>query len=614
MKRVSSKLFIQQPNNLTRAFNLLSKNQKNKVSIIVLLQFFLSFLDLIGVAAVGLVGALAVTGVQSQNPGSKVGNVINFLNLENSTLQVQVSILAISAAALFVSKTIISLYLSRRILFFLSRSGAAISGDLVKRLFSQPLSVIQEKSNQERLYSITVGVESATVGLIGNAVNLLADLMLLIVLCIGLFIVDPLLALTTIIFFSTIAVILYFVMTKRAYKLGEVNGELVVSGNQKILEVLESYREALVKNRRQYYSEQIKDLRLNLANITAEFTFMPNISKYVIEISLILGALVISASQFLIQDASHAVSTLGIFMAAGSRLAPAILRIQSSAIQVRVRGGIAKNTLDLLDSLPVTPSELTCIDKFTSEHKDFVSRVTLENVSFSYRENQNAVISDINFTINPGEIVAIAGPSGAGKTTLIDCIIGALKPHSGKVEISGVSPKEAITIWPGAIGYVPQSVVILNGSIRDNLIFGYPENEVSSDLISSALKNSNLYDHVITLEKKIDSQVGDKGIKLSGGQRQRLGIARALISKPRLLVLDEATSSLDGQAEADITESISKFKGQVTTIVIAHRLSTIRNADKVIYMNKGKIEFIGTFEEVRKNVPDFDTQAKLMGL
>jgi ABC-type multidrug transport system fused ATPase/permease subunit len=193
-------------------------------------------------------------------------------------------------------------------------------------------------------------------------------------------------------------------------------------------------------------------------------------------------------------------------------------------------------------------------------------------------------------------------------------MIGALSTDSDCIKISGLSPLEAIEKWPGAIGYVPQDVVILNGTVKENVSFGYATEEVPEALINEALSKAHLFDHVSGLENGINSYVGDKGTKLSGGQRQRLGIARALVSQPKLLILDEATSSLDGKSEADISDSINEFRGEVTTIVIAHRLSTIRTADKVIYMNRGSIEFVGTFDEVRQNVPEFDNQAKLMGL
>jgi hypothetical protein len=166
-------------------------------------------------------------------------------------------------------------------------------------------------------------------------------------------------------------------MSKRARKLGILNGELSISSDQKILEVLNSYREALIKNRRGYYSNQIRDSRVDLANVTAEFSFMPNISKYVVEISLVLGAVLISASQFLLQDASRAVATLGVFLAAGSRLAPAILRLQTSAIQVRVSGGQAKTTLELIKFLSIQDFNPTKSQGFKTMFLDGIEKVKM---------------------------------------------------------------------------------------------------------------------------------------------------------------------------------------------------------------------------------------------
>ncbi len=602
------------PGTVFRSIKILKYNQRRKVLLIVLIQSSLGILDLAGVAAVGLVGALAVTGVQSKVPGNRVGQVLNLLNLESLTIQKQVAILGLLAAFLFVIRTICSIILSRKILYFLARCGAEISGNLVEKMLSQPLTKIQTKSSQETLYALTLGVSAITLGLIGSFTNILTDLTLLIIITTGLFIVDPIMAIVTITFFVFVAFILYLSMSKRALKLGKLNGELSIYGNQKILEVLDSYREALIKNRRSYYANQIRESRTKLADITAEYSFMPNISKYVIEAALILGAVLISAIQFILQDASHAVATLGVFMAAGSRLAPAILRIQSSAIQARVSSGSAIPTLDLIDSISEVRMLKDKIHKFTSNHYDFIPEIKIRNLQFTYPGSDSLALDEVSISIDSGELVAITGPSGAGKTTLIDCVIGALVADSGEILVSGSAPLDAISNWPGAIGYVPQDVIILNGTIKENIEFGFDKEEIPEDLIYEALHKAHLFDHVSELKDGMNSYVGDKGTSLSGGQRQRLGIARALVSKPKLLILDEATSSLDGKSEADISDSINEFRGEVTTLIIAHRLSTIRNADKVIYMNKGKIESIGTFDEVRRNVLEFDNQAKLMGL
>ena len=193
-------------------------------------------------------------------------------------------------------------------------------------------------------------------------------------------------------------------------------------------------------------------------------------------------------------------------------------------------------------------------------------------------------------------------------------MLGVITPTSGKVEISGVCPRKAITNFPGAISYVPQDIYIVSGSILENIVLGYPLDEVDMSEVERAIKLSSLSQYIENLPRGINHQVGENGDKLSGGQRQRLALARALYSNPKILILDEATSSLDGETEAEIAESIRSLKGEITVVMIAHRLSTVRSADVVIYLNDGKIVSTGTFEKVRLEVKEFENQAKLMGL
>ena len=182
------------------------------------------------------------------------------------------------------------------------------------------------------------------------------------------------------------------------------------------------------------------------------------------------------------------------------------------------------------------------------------------------------------------------GPSGSGKTTLVDLLLGVLKPQAGEVLISGEAPERAMCLWPGAISYVPQEISIKNGSVRENVALGYGLSEIADEQIFLALEMASLHKFTSELVDGLDTQVGDKGTSLSGGQRQRLGIARAFFTNPKLLILDEATSSLDGDTEEQITSTISHLRGKATVILIAHRLSTVRNADCVLYINNGEIE------------------------
>ena len=193
-------------------------------------------------------------------------------------------------------------------------------------------------------------------------------------------------------------------------------------------------------------------------------------------------------------------------------------------------------------------------------------------------------------------------------------ILGVLEPDTGEVAISGMKASEVSQKWPGSLSYVPQDVIITNGTIRSNISLGFPEASGSDEMIWDAISVSQLKEYVNGLPDKEFAKVGERGTAMSGGQRQRLGIARALFTKPKLLVLDEATSALDGETEAKLSDAIRTLKGDVTVMLIAHRLSTVREADLVVYLEDGKIMATGTFEEVRATVPNFDRQASLMGL
>ena len=578
------------------------------------MQVTFGFLDLLGVGLVGVIGALAISGVGSQKSGNRVNSVLELLHLENQSFQTQVAILGFAAASLLIGKTIFSIIFTRRTMFFLSRRGARLSSNLISRLFSQSLLTIQSRSMNELMYSVTGGVSVISVGIIGASVNLISDLSLLLVMGVGLFIVDPTIALSIFLIFGAIAFILYRLMHLKAKELGLRQSAIGIKSGEKIFEVINSYRETIVRNRRDFYSREIGKQRLELAEVTAELAFMPNVSKYVMEVTVVLGSIFVSALQFMAQDAVHAVAVLSIFLASSTRIAPAILRIQQASISIRSSIGTAAPTLELIDLLGNIENIDGTEDIVDTEHQGFIASVNIEKVSLTYPNSSKPAVREFTLDITPGQIIAFVGPSGAGKTTIIDSLLGVLEPSGGKILISGMPPLKAITKWSGAISYVPQDVMISNGTIRENVALGFPSECAEDSLIWNALEVAQLSDFVKTLPEGLDSQVGDRGTKISGGQRQRLGIARAMFTKPALLVLDEATSSLDGETEANINESVQNMRGEVTVIMIAHRLSTVRNADLVVYMESGNMVATGNFEEVRKLVPNFDKQAQLMGL
>ena len=600
--------------NFARASKILTRTDRRKLIFVSIAQVGMGFLDLFGIAIIGILGALAITGVQSGVPGNRVSAALQIMRLESFSFQTQVAILAMLAGVLLVGRTLLSIYFTKRILYFLSLRGASISSSLVSRLLRESLLKVQERTTQQTLYSVTAGVNSLVIGVIAVAVSLITDVAVLIVIALGLFYVDPFIAVSSFLFFAAIGLTLYYLMNIRAASLGKRNAILTIASNQKINEVFSSYRELMVRNRRAYYAKEIGEQRVLLARTQAETSFMPNYSKYIFEIAVVVGAILISASQFILHDAGRAIGTLAVFLAAGTRVAPAILRIQQGAVQIKGNMGAAQPTLDLLDELGELSETEFGEDKIDFIHKEFISKIEIKNASLTYPGNSSPSLHQVSVEIEESKIVAIVGPSGAGKTTLVDVLLGVLKPDVGEVQISGVSSIEAISKWPGAISYVPQDVLIVDGTIRHNVALGFPPATLNDEQIMLAIEDSALGDFVNSLPQGLDTEVGEAGAKLSGGQRQRLGIARALYTNPKLLVLDEATSALDGETESLVTESIQKLRGKVTVVMIAHRLSTVRNADVVIYMQSGKVQAVGTFEEVRKAIPNFDHQANLMGL
>jgi ABC-type multidrug transport system fused ATPase/permease subunit len=597
-----------------RSVRVLSRADQRKISVVVFFQIFLGLIDLAGVAAIGMLGSLAVRGVSSQGPGDRVEFVLRYLHLSNQTFQTQAAVLGCLAAGLLIGRTILSVIFARRTLYFLSRRGARVSSSLVSKLLSQNLLAIQARTTQETLYAVTRGVDSITLGVIGVTVTLISDISLLFVMTVGLLLVDPTIAVSTVFVFGCIGYLLYRLLNKQARKLGVNESVFTIANNEKIVEVLNSYRESVVRNRRYFYAKEIEKTKFKLADTLAEISFLPSISKYVIESTVVLGTLIISASQFLLQDASRAVATLSVFMAASTRIAPAVMRIQQGTIGIRQSLGSAEPTLTLIESLEGVEENPEATNSLDISHLGFSPTVDIRNLSLTYPNKIVPALNQVSLEIESGTFVAIVGPSGAGKTSLVDVLLGVLDGTSGSVLISGNPPLQTIAKWPGAIAYVPQDVAMSSGTIRENITLGFPENSEDEGLIHDALRTAQLLTFIESLPQGLDTQVGERGTKLSGGQRQRLGIARAMFTKPKLLVLDEATSALDGQTESDISSSILELKGSATVVMIAHRLSTVRFADLVVYIDGGKILAKGTFEEVRMQVPNFEKQAQLMGL
>lgn len=610
---------------VNKSISMLNSGKRRLLFIVAGIQISLGFLDLIGIALIGLLAAVAVSGIGVNDLPDWVTNGFDQLGLGSWTVSQLSVLLALVAVIVLISKTILSAFLSRRIIRFLANRQADLSARLARDFLSQPLSFVQRWTTSEATYALGSGASAAMVALLGSAITIAAEVFLFSIIGITLLIYDPILTLAVGVFFGIIVFILHRVLGRRTAQYAQVVTDTSIDTLTAVSEALSTYRETTVLNRRDLYVNRYEALVGKYAGANASNSFLMEIPKYILEIALYFGVLLLGVIQFLTKDWAAAAATVALFLAAGSRVIPSLLRVQGAGITIRNASVMAQPTYFMFDTLQRSSTGVTkknadritaamIHDQVNAGFPDFDATVVVNNASLTYPDAPSPALLNASFTVPSGTSIAFVGSTGAGKSTLADVILGVLEPDSGSVTISGLTPRQAIDRWPGAISYVPQAVALVEGTVRDNVALGLPRDTVSDDLVWDALNRAHLADFLKDNREGLETKIGERGFKLSGGQRQRLGIARALYTRPKLLVLDEATSSLDSETERAITETLQELEGNVTTITVAHRLATVRTVDQLLYLDGGVIVAQGTFEEIRNQVPDFEHQASLLGL
>ena len=608
------------------SLKLLTSRDRRRLALITIAQMLTSILDLVGILLLGLVTALSLSVMSSAPQPAIVGSTLEFLGLSNSDPVTVALALAAVAGFLLILKSILNLLLTRRILRFLANRQALVSGRLAAGLLSRPLLQVQQQSSQQTVYTLTGGVSAATVTILSQATIALTETALLVVLAVGVLALSPVVTVFAIVFFAIISIALQRAIAVKAGSRGQRSAHLSVQGIATIQEALRTYREAVVSQRRGLYVERFQYLCRQLAINSTDIQFAAMIPKYVLEIALVVGAGLLALSQLLTKDLPSAVAIIAVFLAAGSRIVPSILRLQGASIGIRTAAGQAAPTYELARELDLEHLTLANADSFGSVnpatirahlekgHDGFDGSISISNAYLSYPGTDTPALAAVSLDLPAGESLAIVGSTGAGKSTLADLILGVLIPDAGVTLIGGLTPAEALANWPGAVAYVPQDVAMANGTVRENVALGLPVEIIDDDWVWDALNRAHLGQFLQDSREGLDTVIGENGIKLSGGQLQRLGIARALYTRPRLLVLDEATSALDAETEQSIAQTLQELEGAVTTVTIAHRLATIRHCDLVVYLEGGRVQAQGSFSEVRALAPQFDRQARLLGL
>ena len=603
--------FKKVPNSWTRygdILSILNTREKRKLKLFVGLQMSLSLLDLLGVALIGIIVAISTSNIRGLSQPALLEKIPIF---STSTFYMQIVLLSLMALFFLIGRTVLSIVITKKVFVFFSNKSSEITTKLLSNIFSKPVNILNRSNTSEYVYLLTRGTETLTMNVLATSTILVADLSILFVIFIGLLLLDPIVALFSSIIFGILILILGRYLQSSVSRLGAHAAEAIIKSDSYIREAILSYREIIVRNRENFYLSRIDRIRSAYSSTTAKIEILPYISKYVIESVIIVGSMLVAFLELLLYDANKAITMLAIFLAAGSRVAPSILRAQQSLLLIK--SGLAKSasTLEALKNLALENNSLP-LPKTALQNKDsFDAKVEISNLNFAYSDSTHEIVKNFSVTIPAGSKVAIIGASGAGKSTLIDLCLGLLEPDSGSINISGLAPREAISVYPGAVAYVPQEIYLHEGSVRENIALGFEPETIDDEQIWKVLQMAQATNFVSQLSNGLNEVIGENGNNFSGGERQRLGIARALYTNPKLLLLDEATSALDEVTQSLISDALKNFQNNETTLIIAaHRLSTISDADFLIYVKKSTEIEVGKFKELVSKYPEIVNELK----
>ena len=400
-------------------------------------------------------------------------------------------------------------------------------------------------------------------------------------------------AFTAIIVAGFIGSLLYFIIKgfrKKITEQGKIQNEYSALYIKCINQSLGAIKETKVSCKEEFFLDAFRKAYFEYGKANGKFLFMNQLPRMLIETIIVCGLLLLIITKLMLgNQPEEIVPLLGVLALAAFRLMPSANRIVNLSNGIRFQMPLFNELYEdllIIKNKGAKETE-TCLQKPESR-MDFENVVSVEELSFAYPEIEKQVLNNISFSIPKGKFVGIVGPSGAGKTTFVDILLGLLAPNKGKISVDGKNIYDDIRTWQANLAYVPQSIYLIDGTIRENIALGVDEKEINDALINKVLQMAELYDFVQELPAGIDTTVGERGVKLSGGQRQRIGIARALYYQPQVLVLDEATSALDNETEKSITDTILKLKGQITIIAVAHRLTTLAQCDFKVKFENGK--------------------------
>jgi len=468
-----------------------------------------------------------------------------------------------------------------------------LQGSVSTRLFNSYLAKrytfhLQNNSGKLLSNTITESMQFAN-GFAGPALLFFNDLLITAMILMVLLYIEPVGAIVAFIIFGSLSLLLFKASKKRAELWGETRQE-----KERLR--IESAQQGFggIKDIKLYGREDIfQDRYLKETSISLEAgqkqTILQNVPRVFLEFIAVAALCTLVAFITLGGDKSNITVFVGLFAAAAFKLLPTISRMVQSAQALVFNSPVVSFIYDEL----VKNENFSSISESAmplDSHVNFKKELSIRDLSFVYDGVDLPALDSIDIDVEVGGMIGFIGASGAGKSTLIDCLLGLIQPLSGEMKVDGkLITSDNVYSWQKQLGYVSQVIYLLDGSLRDNIAFGIPSDSIDEEKVRSAIQKSQLKEFIASLPGGLDTKVGERGVRLSGGQRQRIGIARALYKNPAVLVLDEATSSLDVDTEREVMQSIEELQGSTTVLIIAHRYSTIENCDYLYKLEKGKI-------------------------
>lgn len=566
-----------------------------KLSNFIILSIIAGLLELVGIALIYPFILLII------NPSNQLLQKIPFINANNNINTGL--IIGFIAILIFISKNIFMIFVQYIQNKFVSDWKKDITSKFMEYYIYAPYKEIMKTSQTDKLYNIEVICNIAVDGFIMRGLNLLTNAVIITMILGLLFIKFPIPAISTLIFVITTMYIQNKFFKKRTTLLANTMTEKCRQYKQSVMENINNIKELKILSAEQYFYEKYLATENDYRKIQTLQGFYNAIPPYIIEM-LTVASLLILASILSFQNGgnnSSLIASLAIVIASMFRIAPALNRIQSSIININSTRDFVKKINEEYEKCNLY--NFKYLNSSINEKINFTQKISLKNINFSYTPSKQ-IIKNVSFDINKGDFIGIIGLSGAGKSTLADIITGLLPADSGEIIVDNTKlTQENFSKLRHIIGYVPQQINILDKTIKENIAWGCEK--VDEQGVIKALKAAQIYDVIEEYPNGINANIiiGSNG--LSQGQKQRLAIARALYRDPEIIILDEATSSLDVQVENEITEMLKNISKSKTIIAIAHRLSTLKACNKLIYMKDGQVIDIGTFEELSARYADF---------